>query len=215
MPRRIFVCLPAGRTQALLSRAEHLRVERLVAGHLSAILDNAVIVRRLVLKPEYNSCTREVVAANGSAGAGRCFVRLVLERAIVNIACVNLLDFTGGNVMLVNDATTLRQYYTPGDMVEWFCPDCMDLQDAAGATERRLLWPGGLVVSAAAHRAHWGHQRDYAKSALIARWTDFAVVKHPTGCFLWYLQGATEAQHQEFVGATFDFHESANSGVPP
>jgi len=147
MPRRVFVCLPAGRTPASLSQAEHLRVERLVAGQLRNILGDSVVLRRLVSKPEYNGRTGEVVAVGGPAGAGRCFVRLVPDGAIVSIASANLLDFTAGNVMLVNDATTLRRYYAPGDVVEWFCPDGMDSQDGP---DTQLLWPGGPVVPAAA-----------------------------------------------------------------
>jgi len=139
MAPRIFVCLPAGHTLGSLSRAEHLRVERLVVRHLGVIMGDAVILQRLVSKPEYNGCTGEVVPGPGAVGPGRCFVRLVLDGAIVNVACANLTDFTGGNVMFVNDATTLRHYHSPGDIVEWFCPDGVDLPDAAGATDLRLL----------------------------------------------------------------------------
>jgi len=59
MTPRIFVCLPAGRTLGSLSRAEHLRVERIVAGHLGVIMGDAVVLRRLVSKPKYNGCTGE------------------------------------------------------------------------------------------------------------------------------------------------------------
>jgi len=212
MPPRIIVCLPAGHSPGSLSQAEHMRAERLVAGHLSAIMGAAVVLRRMVSKPEYNGSIGVVVPGPVAPAPGRCFVSLEPDGVLVNVASANLTDFTWGSVVFVNDATTMRHFHSPGSVVEWFCPDGMDLPDPAGATDLLRLWTGGPMVSAATHSAFWGQQGPFAESAPIASRSDIAVVRHPAGYFSGSQRGATEAQHRAFVGAAFDLHDA---GVPP
>ena len=202
--QRCFVCLPTGRTPASLTPNDKLRVEQLIAGQLHAILGDAVVLRRLVSHTILNGRTGHVVTGPGPVGSGRCFVKLAPDGEIVHIATANLHVFTAGNVFFVNDATTLRHYYAPHDIIKWFCPDDMSLPHATGAGEHLQLWPGGPMVHAEAHNAYWGGQPTYAEAAPLAHRSGVAVVKTRVGYITGMIEGATEAQSRAFVQTMFD-----------
>ena len=202
--QRCFVCLPTGRTPASLTPNDQLRVEQLIAGQLHAILGDAVVLRRLVSHTILNGRTGHVVTGPGPLGSGLCFVKLAPDGEIVHIATANLHVFTAGNVFFVNDATTLRHYYAPDDIIKWLCPDGMSLPDATGAGEHLQLWPGGPMVHAEAHNAYWGGQPTYAEAAPLAHRSGVAVVKTRVGYITASIEGATEAQNRAFVQAMFD-----------
>jgi len=202
--QRCFVCLPTGRTCASLTPNEKLRVGQLTAGLLHAILGDAVVLRRLVSHPVLNGRTGHVVTGPGPLLSGRCFVKLEPDGEIVNIATAKLKVFTGGNVFFVNDATTLRHYYAPHDIIKWFCPDDMSLPHATGVGEHLQLWPGGPMVLAQAHNAYWGGQPSYAEAAQLAHQSSIAVVNTRAGYITSSIEGASEAQNRAFIQAMFD-----------